>query len=135
MHHYEFLGLPQSQWEFINTFADWFSAIGTILAVWVSLWLARQASLPKARITASVMRKVGESGLGSEFLGIQIANVGDRPFIVTGLMWRAGLPFFRKHAFQPIENALLPMELQLGRNGLWEIDLDRLYADGQTWPQ
>ncbi len=33
----EFLGLSEETWKFINSFADWFAAIGTLAAVVTSL--------------------------------------------------------------------------------------------------
>lgn len=138
---YEFLGLPQSQWQFVNTFADWVSAVGTVAAVWVSLWLARNASRPKGRVNANVMLIAGNGELSPHFLDISVANTGDRPFTVTGVGWRVGLPFARRYAYQKTEGAPdyarsdpLPLELQIGRRASWRIDLARVYKD-TTWAQ
>ena len=38
-----FLGLSKAHWELFNSFSTWLSAIGTIAAVVVSLWLATLA--------------------------------------------------------------------------------------------
>jgi hypothetical protein len=140
---YEFLGLPQSQWEFINTFADWVSAVGTVAAVWVSLYLARNASRPKGRVNANVMFLAGGGELSPHFLDISVANTGDRPFTVTGVGWRVGLPFVRRYAYQKTDGAPdyassdpLPLELQIGRRASWRIDLERVYKkDNTTWTQ
>lgn len=140
---YEFLGLPQSQWQFINTFADWVSAVGTVSAVWVSLWLARNASRPKGRITANVMLLAGDGELSPHFLDIAVANTGDRPFTVTGVGWRVGLPLSRRYAYQKTDGSPdyapsdpLPFELHIGRRASWRIDLERVYKrDNTTWTQ
>jgi hypothetical protein len=140
---YEFLGLPQSQWQFINTFADWVSAVGTVAAVWVSLWLARGATRPKGRVSANVMLLAGDGELSPHFLEISVGNVGDRPFTVTGVGWRVGLPFARRYAYQKTDGApdyapsdSLPLELQIGRRASWRIDLERVYKrDNTIWAQ
>jgi hypothetical protein len=42
--------MDQETWRFINTFAPWLSAIGTLTAVAVSLYLARRSDRQKLEV-------------------------------------------------------------------------------------
>lgn len=119
-----FLGLTQSQWQFINTFGDWFAALGTFAAVVVSLYLANRSSRPKVRVSAGlrVIVEVGTQGPTPEFLAIRVVNTGDRPVRITGVGWKLGL--VRKRYADQMTGALplsspLPVELQHGQEARW----------------
>lgn len=112
-----------NDWTFINTFAGWLSAIGTLLAVIVSLWLARRDARIRLRVTVGIRkiffeRKVYEKpGEEPDFVVVAVTNIGRRVAIVTGLLWKNQL-FPRRYLFQmPGEapfSAQLPAKLQDG---------------------
>ncbi len=117
-------------WKFINTFAPWLSAIGTIAAVVVSLYLARQGSSIKLNITAGHRLRAtpGIKGPYPEYLVINIVNIGYRDVQITNIGWKIG--FFKKqmqHAIQLIEpdgmSSPLPVWLKYGEQANYFIPL------------
>lgn len=114
-----FLGIDKSTWEFINSFSDWFSAIGTIAAVVVSLYLARGQSKLQLRITAGhrLMAGLG-TGHFPDYLYISIVNTGFRKALVTGIGWKVGV-FRKRYAIQITDkspwSSPVPVELTDGQ--------------------
>ena len=77
--------LSVDEWKFINTFAPWFSAIGTLLAVCVSLYI----SYSTRRIALSISSGIfvfNEHGVDEEYLAINITNTGYRTVFLNSLM-------------------------------------------------
>lgn len=138
MDQYEFLGLPQSQWQFINTFADWVSALATAAAVWISLWLARRSTQPKARLTCAVVITIGNGYPRREYVSFSIVNTGDRPIRVTNIGWKLGL-LKKNFAIQLAGserhlNSQLPVDITHGQTAQWLISTEDVH-DGETWVQ
>jgi hypothetical protein len=80
-------------WAFINSFAPWFSALGTGASAVVALYLARRGSRTKLRVHCGIYHAVTQgqpSGGDREYLQIQATNLGFRETTVQGLMWRTG---------------------------------------------
>ena len=76
-------------WRFVNTFAPWFSALGTLLAVITSLWLARRSSRLALRVFPAIIKTVYQDEYRtqtSEFVKISVVNHG-RTAVVTGFGW------------------------------------------------
>jgi hypothetical protein len=122
--------LDQETWKFINTFAPWLSAIVTIAAVIVSLYLARRSESVKLNITAGhrLMATPGIKGPYPEYLAINIVNTGHRDVQITNIGWRVG--FFKKqmqYAIQVIEpvglSSPLPIWLRYGEQANYYIPL------------
>ena len=119
-----FLGASEETWRFVNTFAPWFSAAGTVSAVVVSLWLAR--SQQRTRLSVSVGPRVivgpGMVGPTPEFVAIFVANLASRPVRIINIGWRVGL--FRKRyvmqnaSLRPLSSPL-PIELAYGQDAKW----------------
>jgi len=87
-------------WQFINSFAGWFSALGTIAAVVVALYFARQDKRIRLRVNAGhrIVVAPDSEGPHPEYLVMGATNVGHREAQITGLGWRIG--FFRKRFFE-----------------------------------
>lgn len=106
-------------WQFINSFAGWFSAFGTIGAVIVALYLTRQDKRIRLRVTAGhrVIVSQGLKGPPPQYLAIRITNVGHRDVQVVGIGWRIGL-FKKSYAEQTIIrdgiSSTLPIRLRDG---------------------
>ncbi len=82
--------LDRETWRFINTFAPWLSAIGTLSAVVVSLRLAARSERLRLQSTAAVVRiaALGERFRDApEFVEIRAVNHSHRDATVNGLMW------------------------------------------------
>jgi hypothetical protein len=79
----------QDTWRFVNTFAPWLSAIGTLTAVIVSLYLARRASRLALRVFLAIITTVYQDDYRTqttEFVKISVVNHG-RTAVVTGFGW------------------------------------------------
>lgn len=111
-------------WKFINTFAPWLSAIGTILAVSVSLHLAYTDRRIHLKLNASTWHIIDSSGVSQheECVMLTVVNTGHRKATITGLGWKTGL--FKKQSFyqKPPENfysATLPVTIDEGEEAKW----------------
>jgi hypothetical protein len=130
-----FLNVPQHTWQFINTFAPWFSAIGTFCAVVVSLYLAFRKPRARARVSCGLRLIVqpGTKGPFPEFLQIRVVNLGDRSLRITGVGWKWGL-FKKRFAVQMTENppvnSPLPVELDHGQEASWLVPMS---ARDEPW--
>jgi hypothetical protein len=102
-------------WMFINTFAGWFSAVATLLAVIVSLYLSLRDSRIRLRVNVGIRQVlVGEGPhIGKnapEFLFIAVTNVGRRTAKVTGLYWNN--PLIRRYYLLQMPGEL-PLSAQI----------------------
>ena len=84
--------MDSETWRFINTFAPWFSAIGTIAAVIVSLYLARARRPIKLEVRSGHRILVGDSSelKYPEYIFIGAINVGHRVAYITNVGWKTG---------------------------------------------
>ncbi len=76
--------MTNEQWIFINTFAPWFSAIGTLLAVIVSLYI----SYSTRKIALEIYYDIytfgkGENKEGEKYFGINVTNTGYRTVFIN----------------------------------------------------
>jgi hypothetical protein len=111
-----FLGLTKAQWELINSFSNWLSAVGTIAAVVVSLWFASRSMRPRAKVRVGhrLVIETGARGKYPEILVFSIVNTGDRPIRITGIGWKLGVFRWRRQALQmhdARQSSPLPVEL------------------------
>jgi hypothetical protein len=70
--------LSVEEWKFINTFAPWFSAIGTFLAVCVSLYISYSTRKIALKIDSGIYKRLNGEGACEEYLGIYVTNTGYR---------------------------------------------------------
>lgn len=85
-------------WKFINTFAPWLSALGTISAVIVSLYLARRKDEPRLKINTNIRNLISDDIEGNQkYLFIEIINIGMRPVKINAVGWTIGL--IKKQSF------------------------------------
>lgn len=117
--------MTHETWKFVNTFAPWLSAIGTLAAVIVSLYLASTRAKLKLRITAGHRMLAGlGTGRFPDYLLIEVVNEGFRPARITGVGWKVGL-FKRKYAIQVVDkgeySSQLPVDLHDGQEAKYLI--------------
>lgn len=124
-----FLGVSKSHWDLINSFSNWLSAIGTIAAVIVSLWLASRAWRLQAKVSVGhrIIIQTGARGEYPEIMVFQIVNTGERPIRVKSIGWRTGI--FRWKRFAPQmhdqqQSSPLPIELSHGQEASWIVPLN-----------
>ena len=105
-------------WLFINSFAPWLAALGTVAAVIVSLHLARRASRLDIKVFAQIVATFGMEP-SEELLKIGVVNHG-RKAVVSQIAWLS-LGFGRRKKLWlvlPPNNRLstrLPCELDFGK--------------------
>lgn len=125
----------RSTWQFINTFASWFAALGTFLAVVTSLYLARRDSAIRLVINAG-LRKIVLSGQsiarGQDVVSITVTNVGRRGATITGLFWKVGI--FRRATFDQVlpanqHSGQAPVKLSDGDEASFRIEITKFEQD------
>jgi hypothetical protein len=83
--------LDQETWLFINTFAPWLAALGTIAAVVTSLYLARRSDRIDLRLSVGIRTLAllgGGAGHGTDFVFLNITNLGRRSATLTAIFWK-----------------------------------------------
>jgi hypothetical protein len=133
--------LHSFDWNFINGFSGWLSALGTLLAVIVSLWLARRDSSVRLKVHVGIRkifveRKIYERPAEEpDFLLIAVTNVGRRVVTVTGLLWKNRLVprlwVFQMPGEAPL-SAQLPIRLQDGDEADFAMPLSGLAAVNES---
>jgi hypothetical protein len=129
-----FLGLSKTQWDLINSFANWASAIGSFTAAWVALHLANRIARPTAKVNVGhrIIIGNGDGPPYPEFVNFRIVNSGDRTFRVTQIGWRIGV-FRKRYAIQMYEPSMstrLPVELGHAQEASWLIPMS---FSGRNW--
>jgi hypothetical protein len=116
-------------WKFFNSFAPWLSAIGSLSAVILALYLSRQDK--RVRLDVSVGHRLlvtpGEKGPHPEYLAIKIINVRHREAQISNLTWKTGI-FKKSYAVQLISrdamSSSLPIRLKDGEEANYFVELD-----------
>ena len=112
----------QETWLFINSFAPWLAALGTLLAVIVSLHLARRTSQPDIRVFTDRVSMFSELRPRKSFIRINAVN-HSRKVDVNTIAWWSQWPLGfgrRKQRWivLPLDDPLsmkLPCELDFGK--------------------
>lgn len=83
--------IAKETWQFVNTFAPWLSAFGTIAAVVTALYLARRADKIRLQLRVGIrmvaVRGGGEDH-GKEYVWVSITNLGRRKAHITHMFWK-----------------------------------------------
>ncbi len=130
--------LDQETWRFINTFAPWLSAIGTIAAVVVSLYLARRSVRTDVRVFAAIMNLIspGQKLADSpEFFQIRAVNHGFREVVIQGIMWQLrGLKSQAYVVIPPVDpySTKLPVRLQCGEQAQFMFSTTSFRNDAES---
>lgn len=119
--------MDESTLNIVNAVAAVLSAVGTVSAVIVALYLARRDEMLRLRIRATTGGVLSKLGSRFEVL-INVANIGRRPVQVTSLTWRVG---WRKqqHFFQKLDeydpdSARLPSKLEDGDHVVYVVPIE-----------
>lgn len=114
-----------STWECINSFSNWFSAIGTILISGLALWLSvkdRMVNI-KASLTLCLTSGSKPDVVDKRVYALSFINIGARPVTVTNHYWTLpfvkGIVFFMPHMDRDFGRlcSKLPIELTDGKEG------------------
>lgn len=131
-----FLGIGKTQWDLINSFANWFAAAGSFAAAWVALYLANRAAHPSARVSVGhrIIVGPGYKKPYPEYAVFRIVNTGDRPIRVSQIGWKTGI--FRKRfaiqMFDATQSSPLPVDLTHGQEASWMVPFA---AREEPWPE
>lgn len=89
----------RSTWEFINTFGDWFSALGALAAVITSLYLARRGDqvVLKVSFGIRILATPGDPNT-IEYVWMSITNIGRRDATIDGVLFKP-LPWTKRMLF------------------------------------
>ncbi len=116
-------------WKFINSFAPWFSAAGTISAVILSLWLASRNTTEKLKVKAVITLLVqqGSRQKAPEYLMLTVTNVGHIDVKVTNIGWEL-IGFKPKQYLQIIDDNVysdtIPVDVKPGDQVKWLVELN-----------
>lgn len=119
--------------DILRLIPEWLTAIGTLLAVIVALYLARRDRLIRCLGSARISHifVVGEDNT-SIHVAIAVTNIGMRSFVFTGVSWRLGIFKKRNYEFLPPRNEYsneLPIKLQDGEQAKLFIPLEAFRAN------
>ncbi len=126
----------KTDWTFINTFAGWLSAVGTLLAVIVSLYLSRRDSRIRLHVNVGIRKLFIGTGehvvkKAPDFIVIAVTNVGRRTANVTGLYWKNWLMprryFYQMPGEAPL-SAQIPAQLGDGDEADFTLPLEKFEA-------
>lgn len=113
-------------WECVNSFANWLSAVGTILITGLALWLSvrdRQINL-RSRLTFGAVPSSDRSVLDRAVFVLSFTNVGMRPVTVTNHCWEIplvkGITFLHPYSGTEVSHlcSKIPLELTDGKEGI-----------------
>jgi len=119
-------------WLFINSFAPWLSALGSLSAVILSLYMSRQDKRISLDISAGYKVAVNPNSNSTpeNLLHIHIVNIGYKNVQIHQLGWKTG--FFKNKDFiflldkQPYSDNI-PKRLEFGEEANFFIVLDNEY--------
>ncbi len=83
--------LGQETWLFINSFAPWLAAAGTVAAVITSLYLSRRGDRISLKLSVGIRELVVSkegSGHTTDVLWFNVTNLGRRSATLTQLYWK-----------------------------------------------
>ena len=117
----------QTTWLFINSFAPWLAALGTVASVIVSLYLALRASRSDIRVFICIIQ-LFDSDPKEKLLQISAVN-HSRKAVVKTIMWRSLGCFGRRKQdwiVQPLDprSTKLPCDLGFGEEANFLIQID-----------
>jgi len=106
---------------------EWLSALGTLLAVIVALYLAHRDRLIRCLATATFDILYKSANANPPFVSIIVTNIGVRSFAISEIGWQSGI--FKKRFFsinppEITDSAKLPHKLTDGEQLDWYIPLD-----------
>ena len=79
-------------WRFVNSFAAWLSALGTLAAVIVALYIANMQNRVRLRVSATKQRLVASGQRikdGEPVVIVSVTNLSHRAVKVSGVYWQA----------------------------------------------
>ncbi|MBZ2208457.1 hypothetical protein [Massilia soli] len=128
-------GMSKSEWDLYAVFGTLLSAVASLLAVVVALYLANRSSGHTALVTIHPIIQLNGPKYQTQerFIQITVVNTGERPIRIEQIGWRVGIAR-KAHAIQTFDqssSAKLPTELSHGQSARWSIPTD--HSSGASW--
>lgn len=127
--------MDKETWEFINSFAPWLSALGTIAAVITSLYLARRGDRITLKVTLGIRQVAVQGGgpeHGRELVWLNVTNLGRRAATITQLYWRPA-PWRKRGAIwlapQNVYSSPFPITLVDGQTANYTLLVEEFCAN------
>jgi len=128
--------MSSETYNIINLALNALTSVGTLAAVVVALYLARQDRRDFLKASADIGRigSMGQSLLnGQEVVRVDITNLGKNPITITGFGWQIGIirkkRFFQIHdPFHPCTSKL-PQKLEYGDTASYPLDTAKWFKE------
>jgi hypothetical protein len=120
--------IDEAMLRLLEVAGSWVSGIGALLAVGVSLHLARQQTAVKLAVTAGhrVIVTPGEPEMPN-YVSVHVVNLGQQPVTITNVGWRMGI-FRKRYAVQLLHGIRLshvpPVVLTTGQQAGFLVPLE-----------
>lgn len=127
--------LDEHELRLLEVAGTWLSGVGALLAVVTALYLARMERTVRLKVSAGLRLIVtpGEEQT-PEVVDITVVNVGERPVVITNVLWRWGI-LRRHYAVQvtgsPMDSLQILQRLDPGHRGSFYIELNP--DDQENW--
>lgn len=86
--------LSQINWNMVAAIGQLLGAIATFMAVWVSLYLAKNRVRPRLKVVVGERLTFGIPTVPENVLIIEVTNTGEMPAVVRSFGWSSG--YFRR---------------------------------------
>jgi hypothetical protein len=115
--------IPEPTLRLLEVAGSWVSGVGALLAVWVSLSLARRQTAVRLSVRAGLRLIVTPGECHKpEYVSIEVVNVGQAPVVITNVGWRWG-NWKKRYAVQLLDgiapSQVPPVTLTTGQQALF----------------
>lgn len=120
--------MDEATLRYLEVAGAWVSGIGTLLAVWVSLYLARRQTAVRLGVSAGHRYIITQGSRAKpEYLSIKVVNLGQQPVTITSVGWQFGV-FRKSYGFQLLNatplSHMVPIELTTGKEANFLVPLN-----------
>lgn len=106
--------MDQETWRFINSFAPWLSAAGTLIAVIATIYFSRKDKFLKLKVRAGIRLIVSPHyPSNTELVIVEVINIGIRKAKLTGIGLQIGRFNPEHFEFIPQRNDLISSKLPI----------------------
>ena len=127
--------LDQDTWRFINTFAPWLSALGSLAAVVTSLYLAASNRRPTVAVKVSLDTGPDLNGENERrYVRVDATNAGYTDVNIVRFQWEVGMrPFikrFNQARFDSVKSSsAIPIVMKPAETATFFIFMTRLITE------
>lgn len=124
--------MDQTTWKLLEIGGNWVSGVGSLLAVWVALRIAKKQTEVKLAVVAGERALVDRvARTAPMILFVQVTNIGQAPATITNVGWEQGV-ISKRYGIQMLEQShasnTVPIDLTTGKQATFTVPFD-----GTTW--